>query len=102
MVPTPLALTKLTAFSGSLASPHVNFFTRHTYRLTAKFAGWDVKTIRPFVFGPEAIDTLFNPFVPHLYMVAKNNSAYRYPPKKLHEWEHAPAYSHLINIMNNQ
>jgi SAM-dependent methyltransferase len=102
MVPTPLLLTKFRPFRGSLATPHINFFTRHTYRFTAQFAGWDVKQIRPFLNSIHSIDTLANPFVPHLYMVAKNNAAYTYPPKKMHEWEHAPAYSELIKIMNTK
>ena len=100
MVPAVPALMALQKFRGALASPHINFFTAKTYELTVQFSGWDIQTISPFYSNLPIINTLMKPIMPHLYLVAQNNADYRYPPKKLKEWEHDPYYHDLINIMN--
>jgi SAM-dependent methyltransferase len=100
MVPTPSLLMKIKKFRGALASPHVNFFTAKTYELTTQFSGWDIQTITPYYTSSSLINSLIKPFMPHLYLVAKNNTDYRYPPKKLKEWEYDPHYQGLIKVMN--
>lgn len=100
MVPFFPILMRLPKMSGALASPHVNFFTKKTYSLTAQFAGWSVETTRPFVFKHQFLDESVSYFAPHLYMVAKNNVSYKYPPKKVREWEHDKAFAELLSIMS--
>jgi hypothetical protein len=102
MVPKITALTKVKKFRGSLASPHINFFTKDTYKLTVERAGWDVLDIRSFAFDSKYIDRTTSLLMPHLYLVAKNNSAYRYPPKKIKEWEDDTHYASLLSIIDNQ
>lgn len=102
VIPFFPTLLRIRKFSGALASPHINFFTKDTYRLTASFAGWTVTGLRPFIINNKLIDWSLSRIAPHLYLLAKNNSDYRYPPKKIHEWEHAPAYQTLLQIMDNK
>lgn len=99
MVPFFPVLMKLPKMSGALASPHINFFTKKTYHLTAQFAGWSVASTRPFLFKNQLLDESINTIAPHLYLIAKNNATYKYPPKKLHEWEHDAAFKELLSIM---
>jgi len=100
MVPLIPAELKLRAFRGSLATAHINFFNYQTYRLTVAYAGWTILTTSSFYFKNPLLNRLTNPFVPTLYVVAKNNPDYRYHEKKLKEWEHDPHYQPLIEIMN--
>lgn len=100
MVPFFPQLLTVKKFSGALASPHVNFFTKKTYELTLQFAGWTPKNIQPFYFSSNLLDTTFAPFAPHLYLTAQNDSSYQYPPKKIKEWENDSLYQDLIQIMN--
>ncbi len=99
MVPYVPQLMNLPKMSGALASPHINFFTKKTYRLTAEFAGWSVESTRPFLFSNKILDESVNNLMPHLYLIAENNASYKYPPKKLHEWEHDEAFKELLAIM---
>lgn len=99
MVPKITSLTKLPKFRGSLASPHINFFTKDTFRLTVERSGWDIIDIRSFAFSNRHIDRLTTPLMPHLYLVAKNNPTYTYPPKKIKEWEDDEYYASLLSIM---
>lgn len=100
MIPFPSQLMRVKKFRGALASPHINFFTKKTYECTLRFAGWKVLDNRPFISSIHMLDTLLAPAAPHLYIHCKNNQNYKYPPKKLHEWENDPKYSSLIQIMN--
>jgi 2-polyprenyl-3-methyl-5-hydroxy-6-metoxy-1,4-benzoquinol methylase len=100
MVPFPAGLMRMRQFRGALASPHINFFTKKTYQLTAEFAGWTTLTLSPFKFGNRFIDKLASHQAPHLYLVAKNNTKYRYHEKKLKEWRGDSLYEPLIEIMN--
>lgn len=100
MVPTPASLMRLKKFRGALASPHINFFTKETYNLTVKYAGWSPLKISPFKFKLELLNSITSKSWPHLYLVAKNNTNYTYPPKKMKEWEDADLYQPLIQIMN--
>jgi SAM-dependent methyltransferase len=98
VVPVLSALMRLRKFRGALATNHINFFTRATLRLTAERAGWRVEAVRPFIFNNAFLDALAAPFAPHLYLVARNDAAFRYPPKKLKEWESDPRYAELLAI----
>lgn len=100
MVPIIPAQLMFKAFRGSLATAHINFFNYHTYELTTNFAGWSTITSSSFYFENNFLNKLVNPFVPTVYIVAKNNPNYRYHSKKLTEWEHDPHYQPLIKIMN--
>lgn len=100
MVPKIESLMRLRKFRGALASPHVSFFTKKTFELTVRFAGWDVIDNRGFVLPVPTIDRLVSPIIPHLYLIAKNNPNYRYPKKKLNEWQDDAHYQDMIRIMN--
>lgn len=102
MIPKIFNLTKLRKFRGSLASPHINFFTKESFRLTAERAGWEVLEIRSFFFKSKMLDKLTSVFMPHLYLVAKNKASYTYPIKKVNEWEDDTHYASLLSIMNTQ
>ena len=83
---------------GALASNHIGFYTPHTLRLTVERAGWKVETMRPFFFENEALDRLCAPLAPHLYLVARNETSFMYPLKKLKEWQDDPRYASLLKI----
>jgi len=100
MVPAISALMRIKKFRGALATPHVNFFTAKTYALTVRYSGWSTQTITPYFTHSTLINTLLRPIMPHLYLVAKNDTQYKYHPKKLKEWEHDEHYQGLIEIMN--
>ncbi len=99
MVPKIEPLMKIKKFRGSLASPHINFFTKKTFQLTIERAGWDVIDNRSFFLPVPALDRIISPLMPHLYIVAKNNPHYTYPPKKVKEWEDDGHYADLLKIM---
>lgn len=102
MVPKVTSLTKIPKFRGSLASPHINFFTKDTFQFTVERAGWEVLDIRSFAFSSKALDRATNMLMPHLYLIAKNNPSYTYPLKKIKEWEDDSHYASLLSIMANQ
>ncbi|MEA2112503.1 MAG: methyltransferase domain-containing protein [Patescibacteria group bacterium] len=92
-------LLSLNKFRGSLASNHINFFTKKSLELTVERAGWEIKEIKSFVFGSKLLDKIFTSvFSPHIYIVAENISDFKYPEKKLKEWEGDSYYHDLINI----
>ena len=93
---------KLKKFRGALATPHINFFTKEAFRLTVQRAGWNVLDVRSFIFNSRTLDNTTNMLMPHLYLVAKNNPAYTYPPKKVKEWEDDLHYDSLLSIMGNK
>lgn len=101
MVPVLPSLMRVKKFGGALASPHINFFTKDTFKLTVEFAGWRVVDIRSYFFKNSFIDHTTTRFAPHLYITAQNNPGYRYPEKKLKEWENDPLYQDLIKIMHS-
>ena len=101
MIPKVVPLMKLRKFRGALATPHINFFTKDSFQLTVERAGWGVVDLRSFTFDSKFIDRASTMLAPHLYLVAKNNPSYTYPPKKIKEWEDDPHYSSLLSIMKN-
>lgn len=100
VVPKVVSLLKLRWWRGPLASNHINFFTHTTLRLTAEYAGWKVLTVRPFIFKFRWLDLLVRPLAPHMYVVAKNKPNFKYPSKKIHEWEGDEHYRDLLKITN--
>jgi SAM-dependent methyltransferase len=101
MVPKVVSLIKLKKFRGSLASPHINFFTKDTFKLTVERAGWNVLDIRSFAFSSPTLDHATSSLIPHLYLVAQNNPNYEYPVKKVKEWQDDTHYADLLSIMKH-
>jgi len=98
VIPKIVSLIKINKFRGTLASSHINFFTKDTLRLTAERAGWKIIDIRPFIFRNKIIDKLFSFFAPHLYVIAENEANFIYPEKKLKEWKDELLYQNLLKI----
>jgi SAM-dependent methyltransferase len=98
VVPKIVSLIRTKRWRGVLASNHINFFTHITVGLTVKMAGWSVVYTRPFIFKNCFLDLLVRPFAPHMYVVAKNNPDFKYPPKKIHEWIEDEHYDELLKI----
>lgn len=98
VVPRIASLMKIGKFRGALAGAHINFFTRETLTLTVERAGWQVLSVRPFVFSNSVLDMFAGFFAPHLYVVAKNNSGFTYPIKKLKEWKDDAHYKQMLEI----
>lgn len=99
MIPKFSVLMQLPKFRGALASPHINFFTKEAFCLTAERAGWNVIDIRSFAFSSRTLDRMTSTYMPHLYLVAKNNPDYAYPWKKIKEWEDDAHYNSLLSIL---
>ncbi len=100
-VPVFPALPGLTSFSrfrGVFASNHINFFIRRTLRMTVERAGWDVIEARSFFFKNRILDRMMDLLAPHMYIVARNNPAFVYPPKKFHEWAEDEHYDEMLRI----
>ncbi|MEZ4156844.1 MAG: methyltransferase domain-containing protein [Candidatus Paceibacterota bacterium] len=98
VIPKISTLLKVKKFRGSLSSAHINFFTRESLRLTAERAGWKIVAVRPFIFTSKLLDFFASFIAPHLYVVAKNDSKFIYPPKKVNEWEGDEHYAKLLKI----
>lgn len=98
VIPKLESLIYLKWFRGSLASNHVSFFTRKTLVLSVERAGWKIIGARPFFFKNKFLDFLCSPFAPHLYIVAMNDSNFKYPEKKLKEWVTDSHYADLLAI----
>ena len=100
VVPRPKWLLIFLRFRGSLASNHINFFTRDSLILTVARAGWTVRAARPFIFGSPFLDALTYWVAPHMYVVAEYNPDFSYPDKKVKEWKDEPYYQELLNSTN--
>ncbi len=98
VLPRLVSLTKIRKFRGALATPHVSFYTRETLALTLPRAGWTIVTLRPFYFENAFVDWCASWFAPHLFAVAKNDTAFRYPPKKQKEWKDDAHYDHFFAV----
>lgn len=98
VIPKIVSLLRVRKFSGALASPHINFFTTETLRYTVTYAGWQIKTIRPFFFQNELLDRLFGLIAPHQYVVAYNDTEFVYPDKKFNEWRDDEHYENLLML----
>lgn len=98
VIPKIVSLISLPWFRGTLASNHINFFTRQSLGLTVLRGGWKTITVRPFIFKNRYLDFLVRPFAPHLYVVARNDTGFAYPAKKLKEWVSDHHYDDLLGI----
>jgi SAM-dependent methyltransferase len=98
VIPKIVSLLRLGRFRGALASNHISFFTRKSLMLTVEYAGWQVAEARPFISNNSFVDRLFAIIAPHMYIVARNNSKFKYPEKKRKEWEGESHYRHLFDI----
>jgi len=98
VVPRIVSLMRLKVFVGALASNHISFFTKETLKLTVERAGWDIECVSPFITGIGFVDSVLSCIAPHLYVVAKNNTKFHYPPKKIKEWEGEVYYKDLLSI----
>ena len=85
-------------FRGTLASNHINFFTRESLTLTVERAGWKIIEARPFVTSIVWLDTFLGFISPHIYVVAANNVSFRYPEKKYKEWHNEADYKEFFTI----
>ncbi len=86
-IPKLTGLLHLKKFRGSMASLHINFFTRDTLTKTAEFAGWKVSATRGFRFKNWLVDSMLNLIYPHFYVIAEVNGDFTYAPKRLKELE---------------
>ena len=68
-------------FSGALAEAHVGYYTKKTFELIVESAGWSIEQNRGFVLSSLLLDNLISPIIPHMYLIAKNDSEYRYSQK---------------------
>ncbi len=92
-------LMNVKKFRGSLATPHVNFFTKRTLEETVRRSGWNIQEVRPFIFKNKSLDKFVAFMAPHIYVVAKNDTAFNYPVKKINEWKDDEYYSEMLEII---
>ena len=102
VIPKISSLTRLSKFRGTLASNHISFFTKESLRYTVQFAGWNIISVRPFIFSNRFLDNLASFIAPHLYVVASNNIDFKYPEKKQKEWRGENMYKYLFDITENK
>lgn len=84
-IPKIVSLLNFNKFRGSLASQHINFFTKTTLIKTIESAGFEVKEIRGFHINNKILDHLLDFIYPHFYLVAKPKKDFQYSEKKLSE-----------------
>lgn len=85
--PKILPLLRLSKWNGSLATAHINFFTRETLVETVKRAGWHISEVRGFRFFGELADHFFDPIYPHFYVIATVDPDFTYSSSRLKELE---------------
>lgn len=100
VIPIFYFLTRFAFFRGMLASNHINFFNYHSLKLSIERAGWKVVAARPYIFKFSLLDKITARLAPHLYFVCQNDAHYKYPIKKIKEWEGEAYYSELLKINN--
>lgn len=100
VIPFPFLLTIFRKFRGIFSPAHVNFFNWRTLKFTVEYAGWDVSQVRPFITSIRVLDKCVMPMIPHIYIIARNNTSFVYSRDKLQEWEHLPHYQYLLEITN--
>ena len=84
-IPKIVSLLHIQKFRGSLSLEHINFFTKDTLVKTTERAGWEVKTARGFRFENSILDHLLDPIYPHFYVVASEDTQFRYSDKRMKE-----------------
>lgn len=84
-VPKITSLLRFRKFRGSLASAHINFYTKKTLTLSVQSAGWNVIATRGFHFHNPVTDHLLDPVYPHYYVVASLDPDFKYSGKRMKE-----------------
>ncbi|HEY4502304.1 MAG TPA: class I SAM-dependent methyltransferase [Candidatus Paceibacterota bacterium] len=102
VIPSVAFLMRMEKFRGALVSNHINFFNRRTLTLTVTRAGWHIDDIRSFICGYRIVDKIFGLATPHVYVIAKNNSLFQYPNKKVAEWKEEAYYKEFLSITHQQ
>lgn len=102
VIPKIAFLLNLNKFRGALASNHISFFSRESLKYTVQYAGWKVVSLRPFIFSNKLLDMVASFFAPHLYLIAYNNTDFKYPEKKQKEWRNEDKYRHLFDITESR
>ncbi|HBM45766.1 MAG: Methyltransferase type 11 [Parcubacteria group bacterium GW2011_GWF2_38_76] len=98
VIPKFVSLLRLSHFGGSLASNHINFFTKETLRLTVERSGWRVIEARPYLSKFRIFDSILSFFSPHIYIIAKKDPLFNYPEKKVLEWEGESYYENILGM----
>ncbi|PKM91834.1 hypothetical protein CVU82_01345 [Candidatus Falkowbacteria bacterium HGW-Falkowbacteria-1] len=99
VIPKIHSLLKLKKFKGSLAINHVNFFNKKTLEKTVERAGWRIIDSKSFVFANNFLDKIFGLISPHIYIVASNDTGFKYSIKKIKECENDKRYQDLLDIV---
>lgn len=84
-IPKIVSLLRINKFRGSLATAHINFFTRDTLIKTVEKGGWKPMTTRGFHFANKLLDRLLDPIYPHFYVVATVDNDFKYSEKRMKE-----------------
>ncbi len=102
VIPYPFSLTGFSKFRGAFSTAHINFFNWRTLKHTVEAAGWVVKDVRPFVSPVSALDRILKPAMPHIYIIATNNSSFSYSADKIQEWRDVEHYKALLDISDKK
>ena len=84
-IPKLVSLLRIKKFRGSLASGHINFFTKQTLIHSVLQAGWKIECVRGFHFAPAFIDHLLDWAYPHFYVIARPDPNFVYTEKRRKE-----------------
>lgn len=84
-IPKIVSLLHFVKFRGSLATAHINFFTRDTLIKTVERAGWYILECRSYHFKNNFVDQVFNFLYPHFYVIAKVDKDFKYDSKRERE-----------------
>jgi len=82
-IPKITFLLHLNKFRGSLAGPHINFFTRDTFVKTVERGGLRVIDTRGYHFTNRFVDKLLDSIYPHFYVIATPIPNFQYPEKRM-------------------
>lgn len=102
VIPKIASLIRLKKFRGSLATNHINFFTKETLRLTVERAGWKIKEARPFFSRFKMLDEFLSFLSPHIYIVAEKDVSFKYPDKKVSEWSGESYYEEILKLTDQK
>ncbi|OGZ05810.1 MAG: hypothetical protein A2845_03330 [Candidatus Lloydbacteria bacterium RIFCSPHIGHO2_01_FULL_49_22] len=84
-IPRIASLIHFKKFRGSLATQHINFFTRETLYHTVLRGGWNISDMRGFHFACRVVDKLLDLVYPHFYVIAHVDPDFVYSDKRLKE-----------------
>lgn len=84
-IPKLAWLLRFGKFQGSLASSHINFFSKETLVKTVERAGYIVLETRGFRFRGRVMEWLLGFIYPHFYVVAVPQKGFEYSEKRQKE-----------------